>query len=260
MRQFFFLLLLMSFVFHLTAQNRWSFGIDAQVGLTGKTEYLYDDESFSGGSRYSDIRENRFSPAAGAGAWVQFQITPGLGLRSGMGYLNSGNKDSRMSYSEVLATEQVTLNYATIYEFRVHQLQVPLELTLQAPTGKIKPLLSFGVQLNQEWRGNIHHKAAVDGDLTYVNNWSKANSDLDQSPRPFLQPIASIGLSLNDQMSIRLRQTWSIQREISWNQGFHVPEVIDPSTGIIICGVFNSYNTETTHQRLTSLQLVYRLF
>lgn len=259
MRRFCLNLILIFIVCSSFAQSRWSVGAETQLGLNGKTAKETSSNSFNG-TFYENAEWNTLVPAVGGGAWVQYQITPLLGLRAGVSYLNGGNKHRRRSYSEVVATGQSTLTYDQSYSFRTQQMMVPLELILELGEGKVRPFFSVGAQWSKAWAGTIFDEELVNRTEDYIIAWSEANSDNRELDHKSIQVIASIGLQLNKQMSIRLRQSWSKEgQHLGWREQ---QQDLSPLSPIIYCECYgpNFYRTRTVHQQLSSIQFTYLLF
>lgn len=199
--------------------------------------------------------------ATGAGLWANYQISKVLGVRSGISYLNSGNRSSFVSYSEMVITGQTTLDYEETIDFRMHQIQVPLELVINPGKGQIRPVFSFGVQFNQAWLNGVFHSNSYSDGPEYTRSWDQDNSTLASRQPINIQPIASVGLRLNDQMIVSLRHTWAKELTMGWMEsGDHDYSIFDPSVGIMTCGIPNFYQTTSSHLQLTSLQFSYCIY
>ena len=111
----------------LLAQSRFSFGVNAQIGLSGKTNGIENQNSFRGTFNYSEER-NPLVPVLGAGGWVAYNLSEKMRFQTGLQYANSGNVDLYHSYAEVVRTGERTAEFSNKYHFRVHQLQLPLEI------------------------------------------------------------------------------------------------------------------------------------
>lgn len=249
----------------LMGQTRLSFGLNAQIGLSGKAKVDESSKRFGNTDSYQRSG-NHLVGVAGAGLWAAYEISPKLALRSGIQYQSSGNKDFRESYSEDIRTGQITFPSSSAISFRAHQLQVPLELQIRIGQGKMQPTLSFGAQYSYDWIGSIYAESILfqGSDQTeYVNEWTPERREEFSMAKSNIQPVFAVGLRINEQMSVRLRRSWIAQEQtISWRENFEhieqVPSLDDPI--VIICGTPFSYWTNSTHRQTTTLEISYRLF
>lgn len=244
----------------MLAQGRWSAGVDAQIAFTGMNKGDANEYDNNTGTVYYNVDENVLQAGAGAGLWAQYQITRGVGLRMGLGYLNSGNKDRNLSYSEVSATGRKTLFSDEFYEFRAHQLQVPIEFVLEPGKANVRMVFSVGAQLNNSWRATIYQENDYGNNSYSITSWDNENSSLDNRHQMIVQPVASIGVRINDQMLIRLRHAWAKPAELNWYQNYDHYDFSDSPEGVLTCGVGSYYSTTITNQRMTSLQFSYQIF
>ena len=248
----------------LFAQSRFSFGLNAQLGLSGKAN-VKESQDFFSGSLYQEDLSNPLVPAAGIGGWVEYQSTEKVSFRSGLQYVNTGNIDLRETSNQVLSTGQFTSQSSFQYHFRVHQLQLPLELQIGLGQSQgVKPFLTFGAQLTRDWVRNIYTESDyMFGIESYASRsvWLPEYR-LDQNTNTLgIQAVLGFGVKLNDNMSVRLRHTWqSEERAVEWTEDYSQWEIHTNDPDVIWCGVIGSYSAETMHRRLTSLEFSYRLY
>lgn len=251
-----FMLLCMSMVF---AQSRWSAGIDAQIGFTGLNKGVAHNSDFRG-TTFFYSQKNILLPNAGGGLWAQYQLSTALGFRFGLGYLNSGSSSRELVYTEVINTGQKTLSRDDIYRLRVHQLQMPFELVYKPGKRNVRPYFSLGIQVSRVIRGSIQQEKAYAEGVNLVFTWNKdAIYYLDKEPWLLIQPIASVGLSINDQMTLRFRYVWAKAQTLNWLGYYNTTQSFNATVSTTPSGP-REYNIADTHQQLISLQFNYRIF
>ena len=263
MRTFFTLLLLSIATAGLWAQSPFSFGINAQLGLSGETKGIERQSDFRGTFDYSEER-HPLVPVIGAGGWVAYAVNEKVRFQTGLQYVNSGNVDLYHSYAESLSTGQRTSEYTTKYHFRAHQLQLPLEIQLSIGKGKLQPLISLGAQITRDWVGNIYRENPyfIDDEMrTFI--WTSLPKDRNEVDAHILgvQPVLGFGLHFNDQLSVRLRRTWIGQKQqLNWYENLNPYPIDAPNPIFGWYGASYSQQTESTHRQVTSLEFSYRIF
>lgn len=261
--RFFFLLICCCFLNSiLLSQSRFSYGINLQAGLSGKTK-KWESHEHVDPTNFNTYRSRRhvLVPAAGMGAWVNYTLGKNIFLQSGLQYMNTGNTaaNERRSVFQGPPTRVTYRDYT--YSFRAHQLQLPFEANVELGQGNVRPILALGVQLSYEWFGKIYHEDDIDlddNDRSYVTVWTRKDREMYDFRALNLQPFFGFGFRLNEQMTIRLRQVWKFKEEtLRWRTANSVPD--DVLFSPIEVPPYR-FHTPTTHRKVTTLEITYRLF
>lgn len=249
----------------LLGQSKFSFGLNAQVGLSGKAALAEEVDRF-GTTDFYHRSGNRLVGVAGGGFWAAYDFSPKIALRSGIQYQSSGSKDYRENYSEDIRTGQILFPSSFSFSFRANQIQVPLEFQIRIGQGKMQPTLSFGAQYSYDWVGSIYAEMSFfqgADQFESLNEWTPERRTGFEMDGSRVQPVLGVGLRINDQMNVRIRRTWAGQsQKVRWRENFDYFEpTLSPDDPIVtICGTPYHYQTNSTHRQTTTVEISYRLF
>lgn len=258
MRLFFVLLCCCLLNQFLLSQSRFSYGINIQAGLSGKTKLEESHNSLTTTDTHRS-RRHVFVPVVGVGVWGDYMLREKLSVQSGLQYVNSGNTEVHRGYTESRNTSRIISFHDYSYMFRAHQLQLPFEFKLELGQGQLKPVFSLGAQLSYEWLGTIYkeNNANVDEDNRVdVTVWSRETRTMIDYRPLNLQPFIGFGFRLNEQMLVRLRHSWKFgEQVVRWGpSGFDSDFILRSPITVA------TYRTQTTHSKLFTIDLAYRLY
>ncbi|RME96411.1 MAG: hypothetical protein D6772_11930 [Bacteroidetes bacterium] len=139
-----------------SAQSSWRFGIEVQVGANG--DHLRDGYNYRNGDGSYGLQEERnfWSPAVGAGAWVQRKPGRHWGLQLGLQYQRM-EYNLRERFQSFLPTGNLgfaSLKYQQVIQ---HSLILPLEVHyyFRAPNRRLRPYVGGQVALGYYVSGSL---------------------------------------------------------------------------------------------------------
>ncbi|MEL6656590.1 MAG: outer membrane beta-barrel protein [Bacteroidota bacterium] len=263
MRTIFILFLFSIATSFLVAQSHFSFGINAQLGLSGEINGIEEQSQSRGSFNYAEER-NPLVPVMGAGGWVAYIANDKVRFQAGLQYVNSGHVDFSRTYSGLVSTGQRTSGYYYEYRFRAHQIQLPFEIQLSIGRGKLRPFVSFGTQLTRDWIGNIYGESPLfigNEVRTQIRTWSPNKRNEVDTHHLGIQPVFGFGIRLNDQLSVRLRHTWmGREQQIEWYEELEHLQGIVPNPTFGWYGTISNHRTASIHRQVTSLEFSYVIF
>ena len=238
-------------------QTRFSFGVQAQVGFTNAVEITERNVPFGRieGHRTLSV------PVVGGGLWLAYPLTKRVSMHLGLQYLNTGNVYLIEGQLEDRLTGERSFTFEQRNQFRAHQIQVPFELQLRLGNGRLRPTLSLGLQGTRDYIVDVWslRKFVDTGPVTECLQKHEADRrSRDKLASYYIQPIASIGVHLNDYLSLQLRRTWIKEVEnLNWGGTNPAVEINTSSLFLDNCLHYHHDSLQSSHRAITSLAFSY---
>jgi len=184
--------------FYLNAQNKWELGITLGTGLSG-WHTQFDNGWLSPGEK----KGFRLAPAFTGGLQATYPIAKNLQLRSGLMYQNSASRYTRKVNTVAPASVQDRPRSVTRNTYRLHQLEIPLQVQWKLGQKLKAPFLNLGITTNYILGGqrNIYRFTSRNDNKERDSlplNFALAEN---QSIRFFVQPTIGIGWQLSERWS-----------------------------------------------------------
>lgn len=244
----------------LAAQARFSAGIHVYTGLTGEFNYHNYD---TGNSPFLWRQRHPLVTVGGLGGWVDYDIGGNLHLIVGLQYTNSGSTEIDEVYTDGPLFDRPVPFYARKNSFRLHQLQLPLTAHVFLGEGKMRPELLIGAQLSHNWMGRIYAESPSYIDEQgepFAFSWGRNERTVHVFIPLNIQLVLGVGLRLNPQMRIELRQFWHDKdQSIVWSTEFSRPETQEDLDFMNTHSLWGG-NTTSRYLSATVLQLSYRIW
>ncbi len=257
MKQYVLLLFVFFFIFNtIQCQSKWTWGIQAEIGLSGKKEEN-THSSIRGGTEFTTTYSNNVSPTIGGGLWVNYQLLNRLGLRSGLQYMNAGDQRNFTSSSS-LPSAKVPAVYSSLnYSLRIQRLQLPLIVEFRFAKVKFNPRIGAGFLFSKDFIKSI------DEGIVDISNIPAETNKHWRFPKSLsltrVQLKANISLKINTQLELEFNQLFGkTPSVISWSNNAEYAEF---DTGwLYFCGVgLPDKIISTQYHHISSLVFRYTL-
>jgi len=234
MKQYLFVLLAFFLIVNsIQCQSKWTWGIQVEMGLSGKKEETIRS-STRGGTEFTTISSYNTRPAIGGGLWINYQLFNRLGLRSGLQYTNTGDQSSFSSSSKLASAKVPAVYSSSSYSLRIQRLQLPLIVEFRFAKVKFNPRIGAGFLFSKDFIKSIDERIVDISNTPAETNkhWRFPKS----SGLTRVQLKANISLRINEQLELEFNQLFSkMPSVISW---FNNTEYTEFNKGwLYFCGV-----------------------
>ncbi len=248
---FFFLLV----AFSLTAQSRWSVGVNLQTGLSGQQEVINRSHDSGTADTYYYHDASRRSITMGGGMWVSYRFLPWLGLRTGLNYQYAGSRDKRHNELYTADLDRLSTISYTNKALYAHQLQWPLLLESSFRLGGLQPYVNAGIAWQTDLSYKVHDDYLDNSTGQYGERLSRIRTEASVGQ---LSYSVGVGIAVTERMSIGLRKTWAPPLQIYWDAFHDEVPVARAINGIIYCGIgLPTHRMESRHRNQLLLEVNY---
>lgn len=150
------LLFCLFFSLSIQAQQEWSWGIQNQIGISGKNETGYGNVSGITSSGYNEPYKRTYAAIA-TGIWAKRMLSKRIGIRSGLQYLYTQHKQGMRQIRRNNTNSSISLHTDEYTSFNVHRIQIPIVVEMDINITKIRPTIGLGLVWNRDHVRNLRH-------------------------------------------------------------------------------------------------------